>query len=195
MKQKRVKKLQNPVPLPDPPTWAGYFHFWWDRPGPSVVKQMGRICYCFIHSFVQGGCWMAAEGLQLYVERSMRMQPQNCPSVETRLLTVNKRKDRPVHVVLSVLLDGEERLLDAEGIWVPEHLLAHWKALYPDVPTVTLASYDVEALYDVGVPFEWDGCDAVADQLMDVFGPFTPQMVFADGPASYSPSVTYLDHP
>lgn len=168
-------------PVPDPLALLSYkrflqaFHrFWWRCPGPRFLKALQQ---CedsgWVTSWIHGGCWVAAESLQYWVERELS---HTHPEIEPMLLVVAEYRRKPKHIVLRIRLEsGDEVLLDSEGVWTREALLDRWEKRH-GLADPALIDYDPPQLDDFA--FDWDVCDNLAEALGDHFGPFHLPLVF-----------------
>jgi len=179
-------------PVPDAAEQLRYkrflqaFHRFWRRcPGPTFLKALQQ-CEdsSWVTSWIHGGCWVAAESLQYWVERELS---HTQPEIEPMLLAVAEYRRKPKHIVLSIRLEsGDEVLLDAEGVWTREALLDRWERRH-GLADPALIDYDPAQLDDFA--FDWDVCDDLAEALSDHFGPFHLARVFpASGGLAASPA-------
>ena len=176
-----------PMPVPTPGALLTHkrflrsFHrFWWRDPGPRLLKALQQCEDCgWVTGWIRGGCWVAAEGLQYWVERSLS---RALTSVEPTLLVIAEYRRKPKHLVLGLrLASGEEALLDPEGVWTRKALLNRWKRRH-GLSDPALMDHDPEQLDDFA--FDWGVCDAIAAALEERLGPFRLPLVFPALPTS-----------
>ncbi len=137
--------------------------FWRTDPGLHLLAELSRSpCQgcAAIKGWTKGGCLVCAYGIRDYIARSLEASGVD---LEVSLVALCK--------------NGEERFLDAMGMWTRETLL-HRLAQEYQYDAYSLVRWEQVAIDRVRIPFDARIAQSVEVALVQALGPFPPACVF-----------------
>ncbi len=153
---------------------ATFHRFWHVDPGPQLLAALrSSTCqHCsVVRGWTKGGCLVAARGIENYIARSVHEEPG------VSLVAVATDETEAAHVLVALDQDGEERFLDAAGIWTRKALLVRLSEEY-QYDAYELVSWQALALDRVRIPFDGRIAQLVTEALLLAFGQFSPNWIF-----------------
>jgi hypothetical protein len=156
--------------------FSAFQQFWRTDPGLHLLATLCRsACQdcAAVKGWTKGGCLVAARGIEYYIADSLEAAADLCIS----LVAIATDETEAAHVLVALWKDGEERFLDAQGVWTRKELLRRLALEY---------QYDAWALVPwkqvvrdrVRIPFDKQVAQAVAATLIQTLGPFPPERLF-----------------
>jgi hypothetical protein len=164
-----------------------YRQFWRTDPGLHLLAALCRsACQncAAVKGWTKGGCLVAARGIQRYITTSLGAAPAD---IRVSLVAVATDETEAAHVLVALSKDGEERFLDAAGIWTRGALLCRLCEEY-QYDAYELVAWEAVTLDRVRIPFDDQIAQFVEEALTLALGPFSPDWVF---PASTLASVAH----
>ena len=154
-----------------------YQSFWRTDPGLHLLAALCRsACQncAAVRGWTKGGCLVAARGIQHYIANShAAVVTDLCVS----LVAVATDEAEATHVLVRLCKDGEERFLDAAGVWTHEALVHRLTQDY-QYDDYVLVPWEQVAIDRVLIPFDVGIAHSLAMALAQALGPFTPACVF-----------------
>src|SRR5436853_905516 len=96
--------------------------FWVSGPASRILSVLREsphpYCAC-VRSWTQGGCLVGAEAMRRWMENSLAMP--TC-SARVSLAAVATDETEATHVLVALRSAGEERFMDAAGVWTRQAL-------------------------------------------------------------------------
>lgn len=161
-----------------PPFLVAFEQFWSSEPGQhllSTLRQSACQHAAMIRGWTQGGCLVAAEGIRRYLLRSL----DPCAAgLQVALIAVATDETEAAHVLVALGKGGQERFLDATGVWTRENLLRHLTRQYQD-DIWSLVPWEEVERSQVRIPFDGQITQAVAAALSQTPGPCVPEDIFS----------------
>ncbi len=151
--------------------------FWRTDPGLHLLAELSRsACQgcAAVKGWTKGGCLVCAYGIRDYIARSLEASGVD---LEVSLVAVATDETEAAHVLVALCKDGEERFLDATGMWTRETLL-HRLAQEYRYDAYSLVRWEQIAIDRVRIPFDARIAQSVEVALVQALGPFSPACVF-----------------
>src|SRR6266704_5329900 len=151
--------------------------FWRTGPGLHLLTELSRsACQgcTAVKGWTKGGCLVCAYGIKNYVARSLEASGVD---LEVSLVAVATDETEAAHVLVTLCKDGEERFLDATGMWTREALLRRLAQEY-QYDAYSLVRWEQVVLDRVWIPFDARIAQSLEEALVQALGPFSPVCVF-----------------
>ncbi len=151
--------------------------FWRTDLGLHLLAELTRsACQgcAAIKGWTKGGCLVCAYGIKDYITRSLEASGVD---LEVSLVAVSTDETEAAHVLVALCKDGEERFLDATGMWTREALLRRLAQEY-QYDAYSLVRWEEVVLDRVRIPFDAQIAQSVEVALVQALGPFFPAYVF-----------------
>ena len=151
--------------------------FWHTDPGLHLLAELSKsACQgcAAVKGWAKGGCLVCAYGIKNYVARSLEASGVD---LEVSLVAVATDETEAAHVLVTLCKDGEERFLDATGIWTREALLRQLAQEY-QYDAYSLVRWEEVVLDRVWIPFDARIAQSLEEALVQALGPFSPVCFF-----------------
>ena len=151
--------------------------FWVAGPASRILSTLREspcpFCSC-VRSWTKGGCLVCAEAMRRWMANSLDTLSWG---VQVSLAAVATDESEAAHVLVALRFAGEERFMDAAGVWTRQAL---------DVRLAREYEYDAHALVPweevtverVRIAFDAQVAQQLEVALAQVLGPFSPASVF-----------------
>jgi hypothetical protein len=127
-----------------------------------------------VKGWTKGGCLVCAYGIKDYIARSLEASGVD---LEVSLVAVSTDETEAAHVLVALCKDGEERFLDATGMWTREALLRRLAHEY-QYDAYSLVRWEQVAIDRVRIPFDGRIVQSLEKALAQALGPFSPACIF-----------------
>lgn len=157
-----------------------------EGPGTHLLKALQE-AEPWILGWSQGACAVLAEALCFWMSDAQENAPAS--PVQVRLRFLGHSSTDPFHVLASMREGVQEYLLDAQGIWSPDALLAWHNAVHPACFLDAREEFFSDILRDPVRSRAW------ADQFQHHLGAFPLQAFFPvrGNPSAFPSASTTLD--
>ncbi len=151
--------------------------FWRTDPGLHLLAELSRsVCQgcAAVKGWTKGGCLVCAYGIRDYITCSLEASGVD---LEVSLVAVATDETEAAHVLVALCKDGEERFLDAMGMWTREALPRRLAQEY-QYDAYSLVRWEQVAIDRVRIPFDGRIVQSLEEALVQALGPFSPARVF-----------------
>ena len=140
----------------------------------SALRESPRpYCAC-VRSWTKGGCLVSAEAMRRWMVNSWDMLA--C-GARVSLAAVATDETEAAHVLVALRVAGEERFMDAAGVWTRQALERRLAREY-EYDAHALIPWEEVAVDRVRIPFDAQVVQQLEAALAQVLGPFSPAHVF-----------------
>jgi hypothetical protein len=151
--------------------------FWVTGPASRILSTLREsprpYCSC-VRSWTKGGCLVCAEAMRRWVANSLDTLSWG---VQVSLAAVATDESEAAHVLISLRFAGEERFMDAAGVWT-QQALDDRLALEYEYDTHALVPWEEVAVERVRIAFDAQVVQQLEAALAQILGPFSPMYVF-----------------
>jgi hypothetical protein len=154
-----------------------YQDFWVSGPASRILSALREsprpYCSC-VRSWTKGGCLVGAEAMRRWMENSLDTLAWGA---RVSLAAVATDETEAAHVLVALRIAGEERFMDAAGVWTQQALERRLAREY-EYDARALVPWEEVAIDQVRVPFDAQVVQQLEAALAQVLGPFSPANVF-----------------
>jgi len=151
--------------------------FWESDPALRILSALRAspcpYCSC-VRSWTKGGCLVGAEAMRRWMENSL--DTLAC-GARVSLAAVATDETEAAHVLVALRIVGEERYMDAVGVWTQQALERRLAREY-EYDAHTLVPWEEVTVERVRIPFDAQIVQQLESALAQVLGPFSPAYMF-----------------
>jgi hypothetical protein len=151
--------------------------FWVSGPTSHILSALREsprpFCAC-VRSWTQGGCLVCAEAMRRWMANSLDTLAC-CARVS--LAAVATDETEAAHVLAALRSAGEERFMDASGVWTRQALERRLAHEY-EHDAHAMVPWEEVAVDQVRIPFDAQVVQQLEAALARVLGPFSLAYVF-----------------
>jgi hypothetical protein len=163
--------------------------FWVSDPAKRILSTLREsprpFCSC-VRTWTKGGCLVCAEAMRRWMVNSLDALAW---SVQASLAAVATDESEAAHVLVALRLAGEERFMDATGVWTRQALESRLDREY-EYDAHSLVPWEEVAVERVRIAFDAQVAQQLEAALAQVLGPFSPMYVF---PIPGAPGVQMIE--
>lgn len=153
--------------------------FWVSDPASRILSVLREsphpYCSC-VQSWTKGGCLVCAEAMKRWMVNSLDTLTWDVP-VQVSLAAVATDESEAAHVLVALRFAGEERFMDAAGVWTRQALDGRLAREY-EYDAHALVPWEEVAVVRVRIAFDAKVAQQLEAALAQTLGPFSPASVF-----------------
>lgn len=146
--------------------------FWVAGPASRILSALREsprpYCSC-VRSWTKGGCLVCAEAMRRWMVRSLDTLSWG---VQVSLVAVATDESEAAHVLVALRFAGEERFMDAAGVWTRLALEGRLAREY-EYDAHALVPWEEVGVEDVRIAFDAQVAQQLKEALAQVLGPFS----------------------
>jgi hypothetical protein len=151
--------------------------FWVSDPAKRILSTLREsprpFCSC-VRSWTKGGCLVCAEAMKRWMVKSLDTLAWG---IQVSLAAVATDESEAAHVLVALRCAGEERFMDAAGVWTRQALEGRLAREY-EYDMHALVPWEEVAVEDMRIAFDAQVVQQLEAALAQTLGPFSPASVF-----------------
>jgi hypothetical protein len=151
--------------------------FWVSDPASRILFALREsprpYCSC-VRLWTKGGCLVCAEAMRRWMVSSLDTLAWG---VQVSLAAVATDESEAAHVLVALRFAGEERFMDATGVWTRQALDGRLAQEY-EYDVHALVPWEEVVVERVRIAFDAQVVQQLEAALAQVLGPFSPASVF-----------------